>query len=69
MSLVSIIKKIKAYYNKDGYVVSINYKGHPLSATGSTEESVIKSVLQLMSFVDFMEDKKLKQTEELVEAV
>jgi len=69
MSLVSIIKKIKAYYNKDGYVVSINYKGHPLSATGSTEESVIKSVLQLMTFVDFMEEKKSKQTKELAEAI
>jgi len=69
MSIVSLLKKIKAYYNKDGYVISISYKGHPLSATGSTEESVIKSVLQLMKFVDFMEDKKSKKTEELVEAI
>ena len=69
MGLKSILKKVKAYYNKDGYTISINYKGHPLSATGSTEESVVKSILKLMNLVDYMEDKKLKQTKELVEAI
>lgn len=69
MRLKLILKKIKAYYNKDGYAVSINYKGHPLSATGSTEESVIKSLLNLMNFIDYMEDKKNKSIKEIVKAV
>jgi len=69
MGLTSIFKKIKAYYNKDGYVVSIKYKGHPLSATGSTEDSVIKSILYLMNFVDFVEEKKAKSVKKMAEAV
>lgn len=58
MGLTTILKKIKAHYNKDGYVISITYKGNPISATGSTEESVHKSISHLMSFVDYMDEKK-----------
>jgi hypothetical protein len=69
MGLSSIFQKIKAYYNKDGYVVSINYKGHPISATGSTEDSVIKSILNLMNFIDFVEDKKAESVKNMAKAV
>lgn len=69
MGLKSILKKVKAYYNKDGYAISINYKGHPLSATGSTEDSVIKSLMNLMNFVDYMEAKKIKKNKELAEVI
>ena len=68
MGLTTILQKIKAYYNKDGYVISIIYKGHPISATGSTEESVHKSINHLMNFVDFMEEKK-SQNEALSKVV
>lgn len=60
MSITSILQKAKAYYNKDGYVVSMNYKGHPISASGSTEDSVNKSIANIMAFVDYVEEKKQK---------
>jgi hypothetical protein len=69
MGIKSILKKVKAYYNKDGYAVSIEYKGHPLSATGSTEDSVIKSLMNLMNFVDYMEAKKVIENKEIAETV
>ena len=70
IGITSILKKIKDYYNKDGYIISIKYKGHPISATGSTEESVYKSIAHLMSFVDFVEQKKkAAQSDKLAETV
>jgi len=69
MGLRTIFKRLKAYYNKDGYAITINYKGHPLSATGSTEESVTKSLLKLMNFVDYMENKKGLSNKKITEAV
>jgi len=69
MDLKSFYKKIKAYYNKDGYTISINYKGHPLSATGSSEESVVKSILKLMNLVDYVENKESTKSKQMVDAV
>ncbi len=69
MKLKSILKKIKFYYKKNNFAVSINYKGHPLSATGSTEDSVIKSLMNLMNFVDYIEAKKVEENREIAEAI
>lgn len=70
MGISSILNKIKVYYNKDGYSMSVNYKGHPISATGSTEASVFKSIIYLMSFVDFAEVKKQSKNKKgLVEVI
>ena len=70
MGLTTIFKKIKAYYNKDAYVISITYKGQPISATGSTEASVFKSIIYLMSFVDIAEVKKQSKNKKgLVEVI
>jgi len=69
MKLKSILKKIKFYYKKNNFAVSINYKGHPLSATGSTEDSVIKSLLNLMNFVDYLETKKSESNKEIAEII
>ncbi len=57
-----MIKNIRAYYNKDGYSASLNYKGYPISATGSTEASVYKSISSIMVFVDLILAKKLDNT-------
>jgi len=52
--VISIINNIKAYYSKDKYSASLNYKGYPISATGSTEASVYKSISSIMAFVDLI---------------
>ena len=65
MSITSILQQVKAYYNKDGFVVSMDYKGHPISATGSSEASVYKSIANIMAFVDYVEEKKQKQNQVL----
>lgn len=58
---MTLIDKIKDYYNKDGISMSITYKGVPISVTDSSEEKVKKSMAKLMAFVDYMEEKKLQQ--------
>ncbi|MCF6212872.1 MAG: hypothetical protein L3J45_02490 [Flavobacteriaceae bacterium] len=58
MGTLSILNKVKAYYNKEGYSMSTNYKGRLLSTTGSTETAAYKSMKYLMSFVDFAEENK-----------
>jgi len=60
--IISMIKSIKAYYNKDEYSASLNYKGYPISATGSTEASVYKSISSIMAFVDLILAKKLNNS-------
>ncbi len=60
--IISMIKNIRAYYNKDGYSASLNYKGYPISATGSTEASVYKSISGIMAFVDLILAKELNNT-------
>ncbi len=61
MSINLFLQQIKAYYNKEGLVISMNYKGHPISTTGSTEASVYKSIVSLMAFVDFVKKKQNQQ--------
>lgn len=61
MAVMTLIKRIKDYYNKDGVSMSIIYKGIPITVSDNSEEKVQKSMAQLMKFVDFMEAKKLKQ--------
>lgn len=61
MSINLFLQQIKAYYNKEGLVISMNYKGHPISTTGSTEASVYKSIVSLMAFVDFVKKNKINR--------
>lgn len=58
---MKFLNKLMAYYNKDGVMMSVTYKGFPMSASGSSEASVKKSIAQLMAFVDYVEKKKLQQ--------
>jgi len=60
--IIPAINNIKAYYNKDRYSASFNYKGYPISATGSTEVSVYKSISSIMAFVDIILAKKLNNS-------
>jgi len=60
--IISTINNIKAYYSKDRYTASFNYKGYPISATGSTEASVYKSISSIMAFVDIILANKLNNS-------
>lgn len=62
MGIVKTLRKIKDYYNKDSYTISITYKGIPMSATGNSEDSVNKSISYLKDFVDYGKNNHLSKT-------